>query len=69
MGYPTGGDTVCITEGVVSRIDWLAYSHSWVPNLCIQVDAAINGGNSGGPCLFDGKVCGVAFQVNPNLIF
>jgi len=62
VGYPTGGDTVCITEGVVSRIDWQSYSYSWVHNLCIQVDAAINAGNSGGPCLFDGKVCGVAFQ-------
>ena len=45
IGYPTGGETVCITEGVVSRIDFLEYAHSGVRNLCIQVDAAINGGN------------------------
>ena len=62
VGYPQGGDTVCVTEGVVSRIDYDAYSQSSKRNLVIQVDAAINGGNSGGPCLFNGKVCGVAFQ-------
>jgi S1-C subfamily serine protease len=62
IGYPTGGDSICITEGVVSRLDWNSYTQSGSSNLCIQVDAAINGGNSGGPCLFDGKVCGVAFQ-------
>jgi S1-C subfamily serine protease len=62
IGYPTGGDSICITEGVVSRIDWDRYCESGSCNLSIQVDAAINAGNSGGPCLFNGKVCGVAFQ-------
>ena len=43
VGFPTGGKTICVTEGVVSRIDMQSES------LCIQVDSAINPGNSGGP--------------------
>lgn len=63
IGYPMGGDTICVTEGVISRIDYDSYSHSSRPNLVAQVDAAINPGNSGGPALDDeGNVIGVAFQ-------
>ena len=47
IGYPTGGNTVCITSGVVSRIDFTSYTQSREANLCIQIDAAINPGNSG----------------------
>ncbi|KAF8822248.1 serine protease [Cardiosporidium cionae] len=28
VGYPTGGDNLCITSGVVSRVDVTTYSHS-----------------------------------------
>jgi len=62
VGFPVGGDSICITTGVVSRIDFTSYSHSHEENLVIQVDAAINGGNSGGPAFSDGKLVGVAFQ-------
>lgn len=62
-GYPIGGDRLSVTRGIVSRIDFLPYSHSEVDShLAIQIDAAINPGNSGGPVLQDGKVVGVAFQ-------
>jgi S1-C subfamily serine protease len=62
-GYPIGGERLSVTRGVVSRIDFLPYSHSVVDShLTIQIDAAINPGNSGGPVLQDGKVVGVAFQ-------
>lgn len=62
-GYPIGGDRLSVTRGVVSRIDFLPYSHTGVDaHLTIQIDAAINPGNSGGPVLQDGKVVGVAFQ-------
>uniref|UniRef100_A0A7S4VNL1 Serine protease n=1 Tax=Ditylum brightwellii TaxID=49249 RepID=A0A7S4VNL1_9STRA len=64
MGFPTGGTTICITEGVVSRID-LVMASAFNILLAIQIDAAINPGNSGGPA-FDkhGKVVGVAFFKN-----
>ena len=63
IGYPIGGERISITSGVVSRIDFLSYSHSAVDlHLTVQIDAAINPGNSGGPVLQDGRVVGVAFQ-------
>jgi S1-C subfamily serine protease len=63
IGYPIGGERISITSGVVSRIDFLSYSHSSVDqHLTVQIDAAINPGNSGGPVLQGGKVVGVAFQ-------
>jgi S1-C subfamily serine protease len=64
VGYPTGGRTICITEGVVSRIDLVACS-AWNNMLAIQIDAAINPGNSGGPAFNSaGQVTGVAFFKN-----
>lgn len=65
VGYPTGGENICISAGVVSRIQLQPYAHS--NGLCellsIQVDAAINAGNSGGPALnSDNEVVGMAFQ-------
>ena len=63
IGYPIGGERLSVTRGVVSRIDFQAYSHSRADShLIVQIDAAINPGNSGGPCIQNGKVVGVAFQ-------
>mmetsp|Transcript_16381 Transcript_16381/g.24149 ORF Transcript_16381/g.24149 Transcript_16381/m.24149 type:complete len:538 (-) Transcript_16381:261-1874(-) len=57
IGFPAGGSTICITEGVVSRID---FNNS---RLVIQIDAALNPGNSGGPAFnAAGQVTGVAFN-------
>lgn len=62
-GYPIGGNRLSVTQGIVSRIDFQAYSHSGMDShLTIQIDAAINPGNSGGPVMQNGKVVGVAFQ-------
>ncbi|HEO97842.1 MAG TPA: serine protease, partial [Epsilonproteobacteria bacterium] len=62
-GYPMGGNTLSATIGVVSRIEHHRYSHSGESFLAIQVDAAVNPGNSGGPALSKGKVVGVVMQV------
>ena len=61
-GFPTGGDTLSVTTGIVSRIEHTRYVHSGERFLAIQVDAAINPGNSGGPALSDGKIVGVVMQ-------
>ncbi|MFZ4774182.1 MAG: PDZ domain-containing protein [Terrimicrobiaceae bacterium] len=62
-GYPIGGSRLSVTQGIVSRIDFQAYSHSGMDShLTVQIDAAINPGNSGGPVMQNGKVIGVAFQ-------
>ncbi len=61
-GYPIGGDNISVTEGVVSRIETVLYSHSRRYLTAVQIDAAINPGNSGGPVIMDGKIVGVAFQ-------
>lgn len=62
MGYPMGGDNISVTEGIISRIEPIVYSHSGRRLLAVQIDAAINPGNSGGPVIHDEKVVGIAFQ-------
>jgi S1-C subfamily serine protease len=63
IGYPIGGDTISVTSGVVSRIEVTPYAHGGSELLAVQIDAAINSGNSGGPVLSDhGDCIGIAFQ-------
>ncbi len=63
VGFPIGGERISVTRGIVSRVDFQSYSHSGADqHLAIQIDAAVNPGNSGGPVLQDNKVVGVAFQ-------
>ncbi|KAF8005978.1 hypothetical protein BT93_K0303 [Corymbia citriodora subsp. variegata] len=63
VGYPVGGDTVSVTSGVVSRIEILSYVHGSTELLGLQIDAAINSGNSGGPAFNNkGNCVGIAFQ-------
>jgi len=67
-GYPSGGDQISSTQGVVSRIDRQIYTHSAADqHLAVQTDAAINPGNSGGPVVQEGRIVGVAFQNNKQL--
>ena len=61
-GFPIGGERLSITEGVVSRIEMFSYAHSQRCLLGVQIDAAINDGNSGGPVLRGGQLAGIAFQ-------
>lgn len=61
--YPIGGDTMSVTSGVVSRIEVTSYVHGAAELLGIQIDAAINSGNSGGPAFNSrGECVGIAFQ-------
>ena len=59
-GYPTGGASLSITKGIVSRIEFVRYNFP-VSGLRIQIDAAINPGNSGGPVIAGDKMIGLAF--------
>ena len=61
-GFPMGGKTLSATTGIVSRIEHHRYAHSGESFLAIQVDAAVNPGNSGGPAISDGKIVGVVMQ-------
>jgi S1-C subfamily serine protease len=60
-GFPTGGNSLSITKGIVSRIEFVAYNYP-VSGLRIQVDAAINPGNSGGPAVAGDQMIGLAFS-------
>ncbi len=61
-GFPSGGNTLSVTKGIVSRIEHHRYTHSGESFLAIQVDAAINPGNSGGPAMSEGRIVGVVMQ-------
>jgi S1-C subfamily serine protease len=60
-GYPTGGNSLSITKGIVSRIEFARYKYQ-TAGLRIQIDAAINPGNSGGPAVAGGKMIGLVFS-------
>jgi S1-C subfamily serine protease len=60
-GFPTGGTSLSITKGIVSRIEFVPYNYP-TSGLRIQIDAAINAGNSGGPAIAGEKMIGLAFS-------
>ncbi len=60
-GYPLGGDNLSVTEGIVSRIEFTDYRYDGA-GVRIQVDAALNSGNSGGPAMQEGKITGLVFS-------
>ena len=64
-GFPTGGTSLSITKGIVSRIEFVSYNYP-VSGLRIQIDAAINPGNSGGPAVVGDKMIGLAFSTLSN---
>ena len=64
-GFPTGGTELSVTEGIVSRIEFTTY-YQFTMGLRIQVDAALNPGNSGGPAVSNGKLAGLVFSNIPN---
>ena len=60
-GYPVGGEQLSITQGVVSRIEYRSIAHG-SSAVRIQIDAALNPGNSGGPAVSDGKLDRLGFS-------
>ena len=61
LWLPDGGNSLSITKGIVSRMEFVPYNYP-VSGLRIQVDAAINPGNSGGPAIAGDKMIGLAFS-------
>src|ERR671910_1662220 len=64
-GYPTGGTEVLVTPRIVSRLGYTDYYYQ-AAGLRIQVDAALNFGNSGGPAVSEGKLVGLVFSLIQN---
>jgi S1-C subfamily serine protease len=62
-GFPIGGDALSVTSGIVSRAEVSYYSHSMRRLLLLQVDAALNAGNSGGPVVREGTLVGISMQL------
>lgn len=60
VGFPHEGTNASITRGIVSRIT--SHPYNGYPNIAIQIDAAVNPGNSGGPVLYKDQIVGVAFS-------
>jgi len=61
-GYPLGGSDLSVTKGIVSRVEFARYSAAY-SGLRVQIDAALNPGNSGGPALTeDGRLMGLVFS-------
>jgi len=64
-GYPLGGNSLSITKGIVSRVEFVPY-FAGNSGLRVQIDAPINPGNSGGPVIAGDKMIGLAYLMAAN---
>lgn len=62
VGFPMGGHELSVSQGITSRIEVRDYCMSGLDMLQVQIDAAVNPGNSGGAVFSGSKVVGIAFQ-------
>jgi S1-C subfamily serine protease len=60
-GFPIGGSEMSVTKGTISRVDYGPFYEGTI-GLILQVSAAVNPGNSGGPAVVGGKMVGVVFS-------
>jgi S1-C subfamily serine protease len=60
-GFPAGGNSLSITKGIVSRIEFVPYNFG-TSGLRVQIDAPINPGNSGGPAIAGDAMIGLTFS-------
>lgn len=72
IGFPNGVRTASATVGGISRYGMIPEAHSHKPGQAIQIDAAINHGNSGGAIFklveenkIEGTLIAMAFQGQP----
>lgn len=68
MGFPMGGEALSTTSGVISRSEWADIGEGGENGMRVQVDAAVNFGNSGGPAFVDGKLAGLVFSGLDNAV-
>ncbi|CAH2069942.1 unnamed protein product [Thlaspi arvense] len=68
MRSNAGGRTISVTKGIVSRVEPGTYNHSSIELLALQIDAAINTGNGGGPVVMGNKVVGMASEMKKYII-
>jgi len=62
LGYPKGGQELSMTEGVVSRIQYHRNLSNGYAGLVIEIDAAVNHGNSGGPVVSNGNLIAIVMS-------
>jgi S1-C subfamily serine protease len=64
-GYPMGGNSLSITKGIVSRVEFVPYFYG-ASGLRVQIDAPVNPGNSGGPIVAGDRMVGLAYSIIAN---